>query len=214
VTKLYTPYGVEGVMLNGSSDPADFMLDLPINGYRVPIDHGYKLYGAITQLNPALHEAGGWFLHPLRGACDAEYIYLDHRSRLCISVSSSLAKEVVRIAGKRAMVDSEPLRFGLPSVRSFEPCSKLYAAFVTFAKVTEEEVFSDLFQTRLSTLLGTGATFTLGRKRIRRVAGAGIVGYDVAVVVSDEASSLLLQQVGIGGRRRMGGGVFVPVKPR
>jgi CRISPR-associated endonuclease/helicase Cas3 len=42
------------------------------------------------------------------------------------------------------------------------------------------------------------------------IKAGGASGYPVAITGLSEADSLMLQQIGLGGRRRMGCGVMIP----
>lgn len=47
-------------------------------------------------------------------------------------------------------------------------------------------------------------------RRVLRLKGSTLTGYGVIAKGLDESSSLRLQSVGLGGRRKMGCGLFVP----
>jgi CRISPR-associated endonuclease/helicase Cas3 len=49
-------------------------------------------------------------------------------------------------------------------------------------------------------------------RRVLRIGGKRVVGFAVRVTGLTPQESLLLQEVGVGGRRRMGCGVFSPTK--
>jgi CRISPR-associated protein Cas6 len=51
-----------------------------------------------------------------------------------------------------------------------------------------------------------------GRRRVVRIKDKTVVGYGVHVAGLNAAESLCLQEHGLGGRRKMGCGVFVPVR--
>jgi CRISPR-associated protein Cas6 len=51
-------------------------------------------------------------------------------------------------------------------------------------------------------------------RRILKVKDTVITGYGVTLDSLNEIDSLKVQELGLGGRRRMGCGLFVPVSPR
>jgi hypothetical protein len=50
----------------------------------------------------------------------------------------------------------------------------------------------------------------IGMRRVVKVHGKLVVGFPVVLSGLDPAASLLVQSRGIGGRRHMGAGVFLP----
>jgi CRISPR-associated endonuclease/helicase Cas3 len=51
----------------------------------------------------------------------------------------------------------------------------------------------------------------VGRRRVVQVAGKKVVGFGVTLHDMSEEGSLRVQYAGLGGKQRMGCGVFVPV---
>ena len=52
------------------------------------------------------------------------------------------------------------------------------------------------------------------RRQVLRIKGKRIVGYALQVAGLNAEESVRLQELGLGGRRRMGCGFFVPYQPR
>ena len=63
-------------------------------------------------------------------------------------------------------------------------------------------------------LTGLGITVSAmrGRRRVFRIKDKTVVGYGVRIAGLNATESLRLQEHGLGGRRKMGCGVFVPVR--
>ena len=57
---------------------------------------------------------------------------------------------------------------------------------------------------------GSGCALRVGRRRIVTIAGARVVGFALDLSRLSEAASLTLQEQGLGGRRHMGCGLFLP----
>ena len=53
---------------------------------------------------------------------------------------------------------------------------------------------------------------TLNKRRTLRIKDKEVVGYEVLVESLTAAESIALQEAGLGGRRRMGCGIFVPMR--
>ena len=75
----------------------------------------------------------------------------------------------------------------------------------------DEERFDREIARQLSAL-GIAASAIRGRRRIVRIKDKSVVGYAVRIAGLNDAESLRLQEHGLGGRRKMGCGVFVPVR--
>jgi CRISPR-associated protein Cas6 len=135
----------------------------------------------------------------------------------------------IPIAGKVLDVDGTRLAVGPPSVRALLPAQALYSRLVVIRGFTEPEPFLEAARARLKALGIMEANVRLvarrsaspwerdGRggstpwlRRTVRIRDREIVGYALQVDKLTQGESLLLQRMGIGGRRRFGCGLFVP----
>jgi CRISPR-associated protein Cas6 len=192
----------------------------PAQGRQLPADHGYALYAAIARQLPALHGApwlgielvsgipwrNGLVALPTRGAALRLRIPVDHYA------------DVLPLAGRRLDIAGHPLRLGLPTARPLTPASSLYTRVVTIKKFTDPDPFLAAAQRQLDAL-GITATLELPRdeqgryrRRVLNIHGKQIVGFSLAAHGLNDETSIRLQSHGIGGRRAMGCGIFVPIK--
>jgi CRISPR-associated protein Cas6 len=58
--------------------------------------------------------------------------------------------------------------------------------------------------------IGVQAELHLGERRTFRIKDKQVVGFEVVVSLVNAADSLRIQEVGVGGRRKIGCGIFVP----
>ena len=58
--------------------------------------------------------------------------------------------------------------------------------------------------------IGVQAELKVGERRTLRVTEKQVLGFEVGAAALDAEDSVCLQEVGLGGRRHMGCGVFVP----
>jgi CRISPR-associated protein Cas6 len=189
-----------------------------VRGSRVSADHGYALYGAVARVVEA-REDDAWFhqldqvgLHLLRGAYDRRgRLLLGPRARFGLRLPAALIPKVLALAGKRLVVSGDTLRVGVPHVQVLRPAPVLAARLVTTRNGQDEERFDREIARQLSTL-GIAASAMRGRRRTVRIKDKTIVGYGVRIAGLNAAESLRLQEHGLGGRRKMGCGVFVPVR--
>jgi CRISPR-associated protein Cas6 len=191
----------------------------PIQGTRLPADHGYLLYSAITKHVPSLHSVTWLAIELISGIpWEQGLITLPTRSAsLCMRLPTDKLAYVLQLAGARLEIDSYAIRLGLPVARPLVPASSLYARIVTIKKFIEPEPFLAAAQRQLSQL-GVTAALELphdGRTRSRRIItihGRKVVGFSLAAHSGSDEDSIKLQSIGLGGRRAMGCGIFNPIR--
>ena len=185
-----------------------------LNGAAVPVDHGYALYAALSRIVPEIHAAKEAGVQPIRGVYNGNgKLHLSDFSRLILRLPDEQIRSYLKLAGKRLEVDEHPLSVGVPEVRTLLPIPRLRARLVTIKGFLKEEEFLEAAKRQLQSL-GIAGEALLGQRRTFRVREKQVVGFEVAVAGLTAEESLLLQENGLGGRRRMGCGVFVPSKGR
>jgi CRISPR-associated protein Cas6 len=132
---------------------------------------------------------------------------------LAIRLPQDQIRPVLKLAGKIADVDGHALRIGVPNARALLPVANLRARLVTIKGFLDAESFVEAAKRQLHSL-GIAREFLLGIRRTLRVKDKQVVGFEVAVTELTAEESLILQERGLGGRRRMGCGVFVPTEAR
>lgn len=181
-------------------------------GTKIPVDHGYALFAAVNRLVPELHDAKDIGVHPIRGRFDGNgCLLLSPASRLMVRTPDDRIREFLKLAGKTLEVDGHRFRVGVPEVRALRPVAALYARLVTIKGFMEPEQFLDAARRQMETM-GTTAKLELGERRTFRVKDKQVVGFEMLATELGAEDSIKLQEVGIGGRRRMGCGLFVPFR--
>lgn len=202
------------------------LLDLlfPVRGETVPTDHAYSLYAALAGIVSAFHEpdAGLRFL-PIGGVSDPPgRLRLTDRSRLRVRLSEDRIRLALPLAGKRLGIAGEQVRVGVPSVTTLVPAPTLIARIVTFKHGDSPERFLAVARVKLSEmgvegkpstpLIVNGPRAGEPRRRVVRVKGKAIVGYALVVSGLSAEHSIHLQELGLGGRTRIGCGFFLPAR--
>ncbi len=179
-----------------------------LTGSKVPVDHGYALYSAISRILPEIHGAKSIGVHPIRGTYSGNgELMLRDSSRLIIRLESEHIGEVLKLAGKRLDIDSHSLRVGIPEVRLLRARASLYSRLVTIKGFMDPAAFLESAKRQLEKL-GVDAEIQVGERRTFRLKDKQVVGFEVAASEVDAAGSLRLQENGLGGRRHMGCGIF------
>lgn len=192
-------------------------LSFPVIGQTLPADHGYGLYSAIAHLCPEIHEQEGVSIQTIAGEPDKQgKIYLSRQSQLKVRLPYDPAKLslVLPLAGQSLTIGSHTIQLGIPQIHPLRPTDKLRSRIVTIKKFQEPELFKEAAQRQLDAL-GIQGTLILplneegepSRKAIK-IKTYSVVGFSLIVTGLNDKGSIQLQQVGLGGKRRMGCGIF------
>jgi len=184
-------------------------LAFKLTGNKVPVDHGYALYAVLSRILPEIHEMKNVGVHPIRGTYsgNGELLLRDY-SRLVMRLESERIGEFLKLAGKRLEIDSYTLRVGVPEVRLLRPRASLYSRLVTIKGFMEPGAFLESAKRQFEKL-GVEAEILVGERRTVRVKDKQMVGFEIAASELHGDHSLRLQELGLGGRRHMGCGIFV-----
>src|SRR5262245_39369238 len=128
----------------------------PVLGTRVPTDHGYALYSALSRVLPRLHDGTLPFgLVPITGRYEGRgLLSLNVReSRLRMRVEANDIPALLPLAGKALEVLGYRVRLGTPQVLALEPAPTLLSYAVLFNEdATEPDSFLTLARERLDRL--------------------------------------------------------------
>lgn len=184
-------------------------LVFPVQGKTVPVDHGFALYGALSRICPSLHQSEDVAIHRIRGKyCGEGLLSLSSISRLKLRIPADKLPVYLSLAGKSLDVDGHILRLGVPNPYQLIPKAAVYCHLVTTKNGNDAERFEKEVRNQLK-LMNILGKFTIGKRRTFNVHGKQIVGYSVLMSELTAEESILLQEKGIGGRRKMGCGQFV-----
>ena len=186
----------------------------------LPADHGYALYGALSRVLPAIHRENGIAIHPIRGRQVGERrMVLVPSSRLVLRTLACKIPELIPLAGASISLRGVRITIGVPEIRVLSPASVLRSRLVVIKQATASsaaDVNADNFEAaarrQLNSLgISPQVQLTVGKRRTLRLKQKEVVGYEVILNGLAPSESLAVQAEGIGGRRHMGCGVFVPV---
>ncbi|KAF1083919.1 CRISPR-associated endonuclease Cas6 [Sporotomaculum syntrophicum] len=210
------------------------MIDVifPLMGKQLPVDHGYYLFSAISSVLPDLHNDTTFGIHPVNGQIVGNRILnLTEFSRLVIRTPVEHIRRILPLAGKTLNVGNHLIYLGIPNTNAITPSSQVYSRLVVIKGFMEPETFLAATCRQLSDLNIQGdaslveqhhiAAINNGRfsgthspylRRTINIHGKEIVGFALRVGNLTDEDSLRLQEHGIGGRRKFGCGIFVPVR--
>lgn len=198
-------------------------LSFSLQGTKLPLDYGYPLLSALCRVVPGLHGDRRVGVHPIRGIrLEPRRLTLVLQSRLRLRLPSEEIAPYLALAGSTLDLDGDRLGVGIPRVESLRPAPALASRLVTIGHLTEPGAVIESLGRQLA---GLGVKAEVGfapsthpdhqgepSRRVIRIKGRTIVGYAVNVLGLTAEESLVVQEHGLGSRRRMGCGVFGPFR--
>src|SRR5262249_51651529 len=164
--------------------------------------HSYGLYGAISRIIPEAHSADWLAIDTIPGVARGDgTMQLDQGAGLNIRIPQDRVPLMLKLAGKKLEVDGHPIRLGAPQIFLLKPATTLYARIVTIKGFTDPEPFLDAVCRKLDEL-GVKGEPAVGPRRVVRVSDHTVVGFALAIHELNDDGSILLQEHGLGGRRR------------
>ena len=196
-------------------------LSFSVRGKSLPIDHGYGLFSALAHWEQELHHLESMSITAITGTpIEQGMMQLTDRSRLLIRLPVEKVPLVYPLGGKSLTICKHKIRFGIPQMDFLQPAQRLRSHLVVIKGYQEPESFLEAAQRHLEQLriqgnlrILTKADGTAKRKTIK-IKRFTVIGFGLEVTQLSDEDSLTLQRKGIGGKHKMGCGVFVPVKER
>ncbi len=195
-------------------------LQFPVVGQRIPQDHGYILYGALSERLALVHSSPDIVIGPILGQpIGSGLLRVARTSRLCIRATAATLPNLIHLAGTRLTLGKHFIRLGVPNVQPLIPAPHLYARLVTIKGFMDRHSFQEALMRKISELgiraqpripeaLNAAQRGDPGR-RVARIKGMRIVGFEVLFSDLESHESLALLANGLGGRQKMGCGFFL-----
>jgi CRISPR-associated protein Cas6 len=207
----WTPFGS---VFFAEASPMWLDLEFPVfSTSAIPADHGYLLYAAISRQLSQVHSNRDIAIHAIRGRqLGDRTLQLMPWSMLQIRAPQESIGMLVQLAGGTLCIGDRQIRLGVPRVRALEASSALRCRTVTIKGFMNVESFTAAVRRQLDCLeVSERARITIGKRRTVRIRDKEVVGFAVVLESLTDEESIVVQQFGLGGRRRMGCGVFTPV---
>ncbi|WP_330203418.1 type I-MYXAN CRISPR-associated protein Cas6/Cmx6 [Cyanobacterium sp. Dongsha4] len=196
-------------------------LVFPVMGETLPADHNYRLYATLSKRFPQVHNLQDLSINTISGISDRQgKITLTPHSKLYLRLPVEAIALVYSLAGQTLTIGDCQIKLGNPELQTIKPSYSLKARLVTIKGYTEPMEFLQAAQRQLEKLeiqanIGIPANNKGEPKRLtmkinKTNRSYTIVGFSVVVTDLLEEDSVKLQIQGLGGKRRIGCGVFYP----
>ncbi len=186
----------------------------PIRGTELPTDHGYLLFSALCAAIPRLSHEPGWALHPVDGRREgARGIRLGPRSMVQLRLPAREIGEALALTGRDLSIGSERVHLGMARVKPLAPSAQLRSVAVTITGCTGPSFHTALRRELAALPLGQDVAtieIEVGAQQLLRARVRTVIGYTVTLRRLRPHASLCIQAHGLGARRHMGAGVFLP----
>jgi len=189
----------------------------------LPVDHLYSLSQGIQAMLPWFSDEQGAGLHPIHVADSGngwqrpeqadELLHLSRRTRLVLRMPGERIDETIEtLIGRTLDIDGHALSIEKVSRRPLSTITTLFSRYI----VTEEDDNEPLFLENTARLLGdmgiTPRKMLPGRKHIIRTPDGDVITRSLMLAELDIDESVRLQEQGLGPRRHLGCGIFIPHK--
>ncbi len=200
-------------------------LAFELRGESILLDHGYALFSALSRIVPGLHGDRRIGVHPIRGLRTSPRRWtLVPQSKLRLRLPAEEIGNFLGLVGARLDIEGDVVGIGIPRIEPLQPRPSLASRIVAIGHYLEpDEALASVGRQLVA--MGVSAEPRLiaetnpdfaGRpiRRVFRVKGRRLVGFAIRVDGLNAEESLTLQEHGLGGRRRMGCGIFTGVVDR
>ncbi|MFV2005214.1 MAG: type I-MYXAN CRISPR-associated protein Cas6/Cmx6 [Gammaproteobacteria bacterium] len=196
-------------------------LSYKIDCKQIPTCHAWGLSQALYTALPWIKEYPDLGIHQIHGAAsgngwerpaDGELIHLSRRTRMSLRVPKSRTDDANELVGKTLDVAGHSIVVGEMTTKQIDPFATIFSRHIVTSEDMSEEDFLQWIVDALKTrdiqtrklLCGIGHEFEANGKKI--------VTRSLMIADLDKATSIVLQETGIGPHRHLGCGIFVPHK--
>ena len=202
---------------------SDKVVDLSykIDCKQIPTSHAWDLSQALYEMLPWLKDEPEAGIHQIHGATsgngwerppDGELIHLSKRTRKSLRVPTSRIGDAGELVGKTLDILGHSVVVGKMSTKPINPLATIFSRYIVVPEGMSEDDFLSWVHSELQArdiqarklLCGIGHEFEAN--------GETIETRSLMIADLDKASSIALQEIGVGPHRHLGCGIFVPHK--
>ncbi|MBN3943456.1 type I-MYXAN CRISPR-associated protein Cas6/Cmx6 [Nostoc sp. NMS9] len=210
-------------MIATSINSEDYLdLTFKLRGAPIPLDNGYLTYAALSRICPPLHELKSVGIHPIAGIPTRNNLLeLTAQSRLKIRIYHQQIPLIYPyLAGQAFHIGQNFYQLDIPDYKPLISSESVYSRLVIIKGFQDSTNFIEAVQRQMDNLGIQGKIELLTRqdgtpqRRQLTINKEGkqfkVRGFGVKISKLNLEDSLTLQEQGIGGKRKMMCGIFVP----
>lgn len=196
-------------------------LHFKIDCKQIPTCHAWELSQALVQALPWIKDEPELGIHQIHGATsangwerppDGELIHLSKRTRMQLRVPIARIKDSSKLVGHTLDVAGHAVTVGKMSRKPIEPFATLFARYIVASAEMSEDDFLQMVVTDLKSRGIQPRKLLCGMRHEFDANGKKIETRSLMIADLETASSVLLQETGVGPYRHLGCGIFVPHK--
>ncbi|MGB0126748.1 MAG: type I-MYXAN CRISPR-associated protein Cas6/Cmx6 [Rhodocyclaceae bacterium] len=194
------------------ADPCAEVVDLAfgVKGEAIAADCAERLQRSVLGVLSWMEHEPGAGIHPLRGTSGGgDRRLLSQRAQLVLRLPLARVGAARALSGLRFDLDGE-IELGASAVRPLAPYHVVYSRFVSTGD--EDECAFLAAVEGAATMAGIDCKLIAGKPREGIDGQQRYRGFSLMLHGLSPGHSLMVQSLGIGGRRLLGCGVFVPHK--
>lgn len=202
---------------------ADDVVDLSfsINCRQIPTTHAYELARALYEVMPWLLNEPEIGIHQIHGAAtgngwerppDGELMHLSRRAKMHLRVPRDKIDDAMCLSGETLDIAGYPVEVGTASVKLLNPIQTIFSRYIIGPEGLDEEQFIAWLVDTLKQRDIQVRKMLCGIEHTISTPEGDIETRSVMIADLDRASSLSLQETGVGPGRHLGCGIFLPHK--
>ncbi len=191
-------------------------------GKTIQVDHAWVLSQSTKKSLPwyvdddlaALHlihvaeSANGW----QRPEGAREILHMSRRTRLYLRLPGSRLQDAAQLKGKTLYLGTEPIKLGDYKVRSLSKSAVIFARYLDMQDNVNESLFLEKVRIELEEKRIFARKMLCGRVQTLQCPSGDLITRSLMLADLPVKDSVKLQQVGLGGNRKIGCGVFIAHK--
>lgn len=188
----------------------------------LPVDHAWALSGEIRRILPWFAEEPRSGLHLIHGADSGngwerpqgadDLLYLSRRTRLELRLPRTRLEDAAALCGSRLNVAGHEMEIGRHKTRKLALTTILYSRYLVSEPEWSEDDFMDFAITALRDLRLRFKKVLCGKSFQLTTPDGPVHTRSLMVADLPYEDAVILQEQGIGPRRDMGCGLFIPQK--
>ncbi len=202
---------------------SDKVVDLSyrIDCRQIPTCHAWELSQSLYDALPWVKDEPEVGVHQIHGATsgngwerppDGELIHLSKRTRMQLRVPKSRVEDARELVGSTLDVAGYPVTVGDMTAKSIDPFTTIFSRYIVLSPGMSEDDFLQWVVEDLKARDIEARKLLCGIGHAFEANGETVETRSLMIADLDKASSVALQEIGIGPHRHMGCGIFVPHK--